>query len=260
MTDHDNLDRARKERSPSFPFIPLKKALDRAQVMAGAHRRSPARASVVGETWGYSPSSSGLTQTIAALKAYGLLDDVSKGEDRRLQLSELAFRIMNDARPGAREAAIRDAALRPKLLGEYAQTWLPDRPSDAHCISELTLDRGFTTEAAKSFLRTFDDNASFAGLTNGDKESELLPALTADTPATQLRAKPLDEPDPPSKHAEREHRGLSMNVIGSPYRVTFTGSAIEISAIINSSGEADALVSAINALKILLPQKIETDE
>jgi hypothetical protein len=260
MSDSDNSDRTRKERSPSFPFIPLRRALERAQSMAAAHRKNPTRAGVVGETWGYSPSSSGLTQTIAALKAYGLLDDVGKGEDRRVQLSELAMRIMNDARPGARDAAVRDAALRPKLLAEYAETWLPDRPSDAHCISELTLDRGFTAEAAKSFLRTFDDNVSFAGLTKSDKMIEPLPALVPDSGPPRVGAQQSDEVGGHVRHSNSDQRPRNSVSADAPYRVTFTGSAIEIGATVKSAAEAETLVNAINALKALLPQKAAADE
>src|SRR5262249_38291657 len=150
MTDQTaSEERARRERSPSFPFIPLERAIERAKEVADAHKRSPARLSVVGETWGYAAKSSGLLQTVAALKAFGLMDDVGRGEDRRIQLSDLAWRIIHDTRPGAREQAIKDAALLPRLITEYAEHWLPDRPSDSHCLSELTLDRGFTPEAAK---------------------------------------------------------------------------------------------------------------
>ena len=168
MTDVAS-DRPKKERSPSFPFISLSKAIHRAEQMLAAHRRSPARPSVVGETWGYSASSSGFIQTVAALRAYGLLDDTGRGEDRRIQISELAQRILNDSRPGAREVAILEAARKPKLMLEFIGLWLPDKPSDAHRISELTLDRGFTFEAAKTFLRIFDDNISFSKLNGGDK-------------------------------------------------------------------------------------------
>lgn len=253
--DSDNTDKARKERSPSFPFISLKKALDRATAMAAAHKRSSTRPSAVGETWGYSPSSSGLTQTVAALKAYGLLDDVGKGEDRRVQLSELAFKIMNDARPGAKEAATQDAALRPKLFAEYTETWLPDRPSDAHCISELTLDRGFTTDAAKLFLRVFDDNSSFANLTNSDKLKDFSPPTRDELPKVAATVRHEEEHPSPAKRSDVDSAHRSEMPASAPYRVTFTGSAIEIAATVHDAAEADALVNAINALKVLLPQK-----
>jgi hypothetical protein len=166
-------DRARKERSPSYPFISLPKAIERARLFSDAHRRSPARLVSVAETWGYAPSSSGLLQTASALKAFGLLEDLGKGGDRKVQLTDLAQRILHDTRPGARDAAIKEAALRPRLFAEYAEKWLPNRPSDSHCLSELRLDRGFTEAASKMFLRSFDDTATFADLKGGDNLSNV---------------------------------------------------------------------------------------
>jgi hypothetical protein len=173
MTEIEADEKSKKDRSPSFPFIPLRKAVERARTMLTAHRKNPTRPGTLGETWGYSSASSGLIQTIAALKAYGLIDDIGRGEDRRVQLSDLAARIINDARPGARETAITEAAVNPKILAEYWNIWHLERPSDSHCISELTLDRGFTPEAAKLFLRIYDDNISYASLNISDKISDV---------------------------------------------------------------------------------------
>jgi hypothetical protein len=189
MTDATT-DRIKKERSPSFPFISLAKAIDRAQQMLASHRRSPARPAVVGDTWGYSQSSSGFIQTIAALKAYGLLEDIGRGEDRRIQLSDLALRILGDARPGARENAIREAAVTPKLMKEFIGIWLPEKPNDAHRISDLTLDHGFTPDAAKTFLRIFDENVAFANLNGGDKTPDILQEA-------DLEPTPEQNPRPP---------------------------------------------------------------
>jgi hypothetical protein len=172
MSDFDdNIEHARKERSPSFPFISLPKAVDRAQAFHNAHRRNGARLVTVAETWGYAQSSSGLQQTVGALKSYGLLEDIGKGQDRRIQLTDLANRILHDSRPGAKEASIKEAALRPRLFAEYAEKWLPNRPSDNHCLSELHLDRGFTLAAAQTFLRAFDETVNFANLKDEDKLS-----------------------------------------------------------------------------------------
>lgn len=175
MTDQqEDGDKARKERSPSFPFISLKKAVDRLKEMADAHKRNQARMITVGATWGYGAKSSGLVQTVAALKAFGLIDDLGGGADRKLQVSDLGWRILQDARPGAREAAIREAAVKPRLIAEYLNQWVPDRPSDAHCLSELRLDRGFGDAAASLFLKVFDDTVNYANLKNSDSLSPVL--------------------------------------------------------------------------------------
>ena len=100
-----------------------------------------------------------------------------KALDRRASgviRTRLAGMFFKDARPGAKETAIREAALKPRLIAEYVQQWLPDRPSDAHCLSELQLDRGFSEVAAKLFLRVFDDTISYANLKNSDNLSPVL--------------------------------------------------------------------------------------
>jgi hypothetical protein len=164
-------DQNRKERSPSFPFIPLGKAVDRAGAMAVSHRKNAVRLSMIAETWGYAPASSGLQQTAAALKAFGLVEDSGRGDDRRLALSGLALRILTDTRPGAKEQALIEAALRPRLFREYSAVWLGDMPSDSHRLSELELDRGFTPAAARLFIKSFDETMSFANVTGAENAS-----------------------------------------------------------------------------------------
>jgi DNA-binding PadR family transcriptional regulator len=175
----DTDDRAKKERSPSYPFISLPRAIERAQSFNEAHRRSPARVAAIADTWKYAPSSSGLLQTLSALKAYGLLEDTGKGQDRKVQLTDLGQKILHDTRPGAKETAIREAALGPRLFREYAEKWLPVRPSDSHCLSELRIDRGFTDVASKMFLRSFDETFAFANLSGEDKLSQSAGAVTS---------------------------------------------------------------------------------
>ena len=116
--------------------------------------------------------SSGLLQTFAALRAYGLIEDVGRAEERRIQLSDLGWRILHDTRADARQEAIREAAIRPRSIAEYAHKWLPSRPSDDECISELHLDRGFSPQAAKQYLKgACHETAVLADLAPTDRRS-----------------------------------------------------------------------------------------
>lgn len=160
----DTSSKPKQERSPSFPFISLKKAVERAETLYANHKREAARLVTVAITWGYGAKSSGLLQTVAALKQFGLVEDLGSGEDRKIQITDLARRILADSRPGARENAIKEAAVSPKVIAEYLPKWVPERPSDAHCISELHLDRGFTADSARAFLRIFDETVAYANL------------------------------------------------------------------------------------------------
>jgi hypothetical protein len=93
-----------------------------------------------------------------------LTEDLGARAERRIKISDLGWRILQDTRPTARDAAIREAAVYPRLIAEYAGKWVPERPSDARCLNELQLDHGFTETAANSFLRVFDDTVGYANL------------------------------------------------------------------------------------------------
>jgi hypothetical protein len=243
MTDEQaTADKARKERSPSFPFISLKKAVERAEEMAAAHKRSPARLPVVGETWGYGAKSSGLLQTVAALKAFGLIEDIGGGADRRIQVSDLGWRILSDARPGAKEQAIREAAIKPRLIAEYTAHWVPERPSDSHCISELHLDRGFTQEAAKLFLRVFDETVSYANLSEDDKLSPSLPQETQMGPDIQAGA-------------TAAHAAARTLAAHEPFKVAIGAGRVSGSFDLTNQEDADEMIKVLTAMKTFLGKK-----
>jgi hypothetical protein len=188
----------KKERSPSFPFIPLTKAIERARSIYVAAKRHEARMVDVANALGSGAKSSGTLQTVAALISFGLLDDNGSGENRKFKITDLAFKALEDQRPGAKEAALREAALKPRLIAEYAETWSEGRPSDAICISILRIDRGFTEDGAKAFLKVFDDAITYAGDSDSILNSTLTepPLPPTDTPVeTKLSTQKIEVGD-----------------------------------------------------------------
>jgi len=262
MSEFDDDAKAKKERSPSYPFISLKKAVDRAQSLFDGHRKEPTRLSALADTWTYSPSSSGLQQTVAAMKQYGLLEEAGSGMDRKVQISDLARRILADLRPGVKEQAIKEAALRPKLLAEYFQRWLPVRPSDAHCVSELVFDRGFGEPAAKSFLKVFDETATFANLRHNDKEqdveqgSDTVEEESEDEGGGNVQKgeqwKPLAPPP--------ALRNAGAVPLSERLQVVTTGNQLTISAALVSGREVDKLIRILQANKALLDLDDDPDD
>ena len=245
--------RAKKERSPSFPFISLPKAIDRSRAFFDAHRREPTRLGVLAETWSYSPASSGLQQTVAALKQFGLLDEIKSPDDRKVQITELARRILSDQRPGAKEQGIAEAAVRPRLIGEYLTKWLPFRPNDTHCISDLEFDRGFNQAAAKQFLKVFDETVAFAGLRDSDSDVDAESAsvdlggrleATAETGSAGSERTPLLQPA-----ATRDAGGTPLS---ERLQVVTTGNQLTVSAALVSGREVDKLIRILQANKALL--------
>lgn len=154
-----------RDRSPPFPFISLSKALERARAFYDEERRGAAPVSRAVRHWQYSANSSGGLQTAAALRHYGLLDDVGgSGKERQLQLTDLALRILLDARPDSleREEYIRQAALRPTVSSAIHERW-PDRlPSDGTLHHYLVLERKFNEATAPGVIKILRENQELA--------------------------------------------------------------------------------------------------
>lgn len=105
-------------RSPQYPGLTLTQAIEKAGKFAstfGGEEISVALA--VEKAWGYSSRSSGGRTTIAALKAYGLMDDAGSNEDRRVSLTEEGLRITLGWLPYEElTLLLAECAKRPKII------------------------------------------------------------------------------------------------------------------------------------------------
>ena len=167
--------RKTKDRSPNFPFISLEYALDRAKQFYDEERRGFAPFPVAAEHWSYSPSSSGALQTAAALKSYGLMEDEGTGRGRKLRLTDLALRILLDARPDSseRDRYKRQAALSPSISSVIYENWPTVPPSDATLHHFLVLELQFNESTAYKVSKIIKDNYTFAKLYKSDSESRI---------------------------------------------------------------------------------------
>jgi hypothetical protein len=162
MTDNpQTASAAKQDRSPSFPYIGLTKSLERLRQLFDKAKRFEVRLDDAGKDWGFNAKSSSTFQTVGALIAYGLLDNLGSKGERKVKVSDIGWRILEDARPGVREQLLAEAALKPKVIAEYAERWKDGRPDDAHCISQLKFESKFTHDGAVKFLTVFDDAIGF---------------------------------------------------------------------------------------------------
>ena len=168
-----------KDRGPNFPFISLEKSIERAQEFHEQEKRGSAPPSRAARHWHYSINSSGLSQTMAALKSYGLLTDNGIGDERKIQLTELALRILLDKRPDSQERGqfLRQAALTPPVVQTIYKQW-PDGlpPSEATINHFLTLELGFNANTAEKATKILINNESFTMLHGSDTISDVISA------------------------------------------------------------------------------------
>lgn len=165
---------ASKHRSPQYPGIGLEAALGRARTFYHHERRNWANFAVALKHWDLNPKSSTSGITVAALVAYGLLEDSGGGSSRVLKLSESALRILLDDREVSpeREQLYKEAALKPTMHRKLWERWGADLPSDANLRHSLIFEWKFNENAVDSFIRQFRATIRFAKLTVADKISE----------------------------------------------------------------------------------------
>lgn len=161
--------RAPRERSPSFPVVSLKVAVERLKDFDNKFGRHPARYPRAGLAWGMEEGSSQANRYLAALKSFGLVEYKGSGTNRTVEVSEAGRRYLLAQQPSIKEEIIRSAALKPKAIAKFWPSWQADRPPDEVCLDELRLTHGFTKASAPQFLKVYDETISFAGLTSHDK-------------------------------------------------------------------------------------------
>lgn len=167
--------RKTKDRSPAFPFITLEAALGRARRFYDEEKRGVAPMTRATLHWGYSPSSSGALQTIAALKNYGLMtEEGGSGQNRQIRLTDLALRILLDQRPNSTERLMfmRQAAKTPSIAAEVYSKWPDGLPSDSTLNHFLVLEKKFNESTAFKVVKIIKENHALTEMSSIDIQSD----------------------------------------------------------------------------------------
>jgi hypothetical protein len=169
---------SRLVRSPSFPFISLPEAVERARALYAAGRRSEVSADAAAKCWEYSPKSSGGKQTIAALRAFSLVE----GEGT-VRLTDRAVHILLDDGSEERDRLLRLAALSPPVYARLWDRYGPDLPSDQGLQTYLVVDLGFNENAVVDLIRGYKKTLDFAMKVAAPPSPTLVPQFLAPPPA-----------------------------------------------------------------------------
>lgn len=159
-----------KGRSPSYPGISLKTAVERAERLYQQSKGHPLPLHAITDAWGYkSPKSGPASVTYAALKKFGLIEDEGSGQDRVGKLSDLALDILMSPDRGS---YLKAAALRPEIHREMWREYGADLPPDSALKYELVRKRGFTESGFSDFIREYRETIAYAQLSDSDSVSD----------------------------------------------------------------------------------------
>ena len=160
--------KAQRDRSPAYPFISLRAAVERVTAFDAKFGRHAAPLAMAGLAWGYKGDGSQAAQTLSPLRYFGLLEYQGATDKRVAALTEDARNLLRAQQASTKAEILRVCALRPKAMQRYWAMWNADRPPDEVCLDQLVIKDCFTEAAAKTFLRVYDDTIEYAGLTKSD--------------------------------------------------------------------------------------------
>jgi hypothetical protein len=243
-----------KHRSPAYPFISLRRALDRAREFYARQKQHPAPTSAAVGTWNFREKSSGGLQTISALKQYGLMMENESGTTRYVQLTEAALRILQDERPQSpeRDANTKRLALLPKVYAEMWEKWGEALPDEATVKFFLVNEKKYNEAAFNDLFSAYKDTLEFAKLVGTDKTNVagVEPERPKGRPLNP--APPFGAPPPPPLYGDRLMDGE---------RIVFTHEVEpEHDVRILARGAIDRdLIEAVEAFLVLQRKKLGID-
>jgi len=163
---------SKRGRSPAYPGIDLKKALELTKVVFKAERQHPVASETVAQHWKLKPLSSQFLTSISAVKKFGLVEAMPQrgAHTGHVKVSDLARDIIVDEREDSqdRETAIKTAAMKPEIHAELWRKYNGELPSDPNLKFHLVRNLKFTDGGAAEFINQFRRTIDFTGLSSLD--------------------------------------------------------------------------------------------
>ena len=234
-----------KTRSPSYPSISLKEAIDKVSSIFQQNYQSPVPRAVAAELMGYGGLNGKSLGVLAALSKYGLIE--GRGDDTRV--SDLAVSIIAH-QPGTPERgeAIRSAASKPELFSEIDGRFLGGKASDA-AIRSYLITQKFIPPAADAVVRSYRET----------KDLVMIEALELESPSNHKEVEKSQMPTETTQTSSAPIGGWFATPMDDPYEVAISGNTksgkkIEGRFSFRDQQSVDDLISVLNAMKAQLPK------
>lgn len=146
-----------KVRSPSYPGISLRDAIQRAGDLFDAERHNPISREAAAKVLGYSGLTGGSNKMLADLSAYGLIQRVGKGE---IKVASRFAQIVHPNDDAEYAGALEAAAHEPKLFTILRERF-PDHLPGSENLEGYLVRMGFSKSATRPAMRAFQETFSY---------------------------------------------------------------------------------------------------
>ena len=185
----------RTGRSPSYPAFDLREAVGRLDKYYDQCKKHPVSLDTAYKGLGYSSANGAAKRTLAAMRAYGLVDGVP-GDEGMVRLSTNGDTIVSLS-PDNPEwwVALKESAARPKIFRELLDAYAADMPGDA-VLQAFLHKREYNRDAIPSVIAVFKATYDYAKL--GETVAEDDRGAVDDEESNPKGDGPPPPPPPPS--------------------------------------------------------------
>jgi hypothetical protein len=178
----DEIDQVKKKRhrSPNFPAISLKEAIDRAGQLYEKYKINEVPVGLAHEMWGYKAFGSQGTQVVAALSSFGLIEGDGESKSRKIHLNDNAYHIIQNGcdRSAKLMESVWSPAIYSELLTKYSQGGFHAGIIRHYLVLEREEGK-FNPQSVDDFVANFLESLDFAGICENDKNKETETSATA---------------------------------------------------------------------------------
>lgn len=153
-----------RQRSPGYPLIDLKDAIQRAKILWDKDKTSLMPRDVVFEHLGFKFKGGYGARVIASLKHFNLI--LEKQSDILLTQTAIDLAVLQSTDKQYIET-VKKIALKPAIYSKVYSEYNGQLPSDANLKLKLISKYGFNPTRVDDFIAIFRKTISFAGLTGG---------------------------------------------------------------------------------------------
>lgn len=163
MAAGKNAHKPSRMRSPNYPAVSLKNAVERVERLYQKDGKAGAPLNVAVHHIGFGGAHGQAMAVLSALKKFGLVEDKSgRIVPTKLAIELCEFKEGHERNAAARRQSVMMPAIYSDLIREYAEHGR--LPSDESLKPELTTDKGFNPKAVDGFIRDFRESLEFSGL------------------------------------------------------------------------------------------------